>query len=589
MELDEEKFIQRILDDREFAFEHVLTIEDKEQNEIPFKLWDSQKRALKWINYAKKAQGRWKVFMPKLRQGGLSLLGIGDSVLDCRMQHNRKVLFLIKNDEDCEPFFDELKAMDKRLPEEVEGEKERNQSKAIKYVDTGSSIRILGAGQSEQSTQKKGRSAKSHMLWITEAEYIEHLGALLRGAKNSVTPNGVMVLESTMNGSTSNFAENIIEIISKGEEVENNVWIYEQNIVIFLPFYENPGYRLKAPDDFAPINEKEKKILDAGASPDAVYWRRIEIKNTQADNKTGLSPEHAVDYEFPAFLDDGLKASGRDFFARDVMDTLGALARLDRDKRPPLRVGIMSEGGRAKWIKPHGLNDIEIFELPEKGWSNRYIVFADCAEGLPTSDFDVIWVFDRANGCDVARHRVRCGAKIQVEIMLLLAVMYDNAWISWDRTGIGSDRLPYLLMPENRYNYLISTRDVDNVFTEPDYLGVKWNHDNKTQACQRLKYLVEDRVWKIKSKQFYDEAGKFIYPDDSKGLKKSPEAASGAFDDEIMTAVGVAYVDNLLTLSGKVPHQKVKASKFKAENILQRKLKQAKQPNMGAYSGGGME
>lgn len=237
-----EEFTKSCYADRRFAVENLCTITNKYGKEIPFKLWEpSQTKVLRIIREANALPEKTTILIPKLRQGGISKICSADRVIESRLYKNVRSLFLIKEEKDTPIFFDDkIKEIDDNLPEEFRGPKTREQSTSLRYEDTGSIIRIHTAGATKAVTEKKGRSNPENYVHVTEAAFIQYLEALIRGVRGALTPNGTLVLESTMNGPRNYFYNLCSDMYNTGIEIEKNVWRKESTWMIFCPYWEHP-------------------------------------------------------------------------------------------------------------------------------------------------------------------------------------------------------------------------------------------------------------------------------------------------------------------------------------------------------------
>jgi hypothetical protein len=531
LEADDQQLIEecyrRCFSDRLYAIEHLTWITDKNGKKRLLEPWEGQQRFIRWKRYCVEQPGQWTLIVVKLRQGGITTVSIGDSLLDCVMKEGQDHIYLCKAGEDKEALFDRLKLMDEQLPPEFKLPKQRDQSTAIKYeLPHGSSVRILESGDSARVSAKKGRSATCQYLHITEAAYIEHLSLIMGGASGSVSPNGCICLESTPNGPQGYMYSLAMKVYSEGREVEPNVWRHGTNILLFLPYYDHPEYQSKNELE-GDLDEKEQRLREIGAPDSAIQWRREWIASKANDDKTGLTPVEMFDREYPAELMDGFRASGRGFFRINIVQAMQSMYSVSK----AVKIGL---DANFQPCAPNGPNTFTIYAPPVKGWKNRYCLFMDCGEGLATSDFDCAYVFDRVAREIVACHYGRFGARLQTENCEKLAEYYYKAWMSHDRTGIGADRIPYL---ERMEDVNIYYKDLENPCSEG--MGLKWSEDNRRTTLSTLLSNCEMMDWKIPDRGFWTEAEHFTYPENG----GSPRAASGFHDDKIMAAAGIAWLD----------------------------------------------
>lgn len=535
-EEEKELIYKRIYEDREFAFSVLLQVENKDGKVVPFEMWQNQRKVLKYKRMCQESEGQWSLYVPKVRQGGITTACMGDNLIDSRLYLGKSSLYLNKSGEDCEPLFKKLRVMDDHLPSDFKAKKITDQIRTIHYEDTNSQIRITEAGNSINQTQKKGRSGTCQYLHITEASYIEHLSELQQGAKGSVSPNGCIVYESTMNGPQGVFYEKCIQIKNEGVKLEDNVWRLGNEICVFLPFYDHPEYREPCPEDWEPINETEREMLSAGVPKEAIQFRRRWQSEFKGSSKSGLTPEIAVKREYPWCMEEGFEATGMGFFNTPILKSIREYNRaVAREK---LIVGIETPAGsRPRWTKATPKNTFTIWSVPQYDWDNRYLLFMDCADGRENSDFDNMYVLDRVDRLIVAKSYGRQGAELQVDLAIKLAKMYDDAWISWDNTGLGKDRLPYFL--NHQYHKLFSTKQVDNPLIETQWLGLVWTKSTKPQGVAMMKSDVENQQIENPDDDFYDEALSFGYNEDGSG----PEGQLGKNDDIVMTMAGISYLN----------------------------------------------
>ena len=533
---DAAELLEYLRKDRPLAFETLLRVENKEGRVVPFKPWHNQLKVLKYKRMCQESKGQWSLFIPKVRQGGITTACMGDNVIDSRLYDGRSSLYMIKSGEDCEPLFKKLRVMDENLPQDVAGAKRSDQIRTIHYKDTNSQIRITEAGNSERSAQKKGRGATTQYMHITEAAYIEYLPEIMQGAVGSVSPDGCIVYESTMNGPRGAFYQKCIDIRAYGEELEPNVWKHDKEICLFLPFYEHPEYFSEVPDDWKAINDMERDMLGAGVPKGAIQFRRERQNSFVDSSNTGLTAEISVKREYPWNMDEGFESTGSNFFTTKIIKA--KMTMNDALNREMLTAGIeIGEGMKPMWVGANGHNTFKVWSLPKYDWENRYLTFMDCANGRPGGDYDCIYVYDRVDNLIVANSFGYHGAEVQCKLGINLAMMYDFSWLSWDNTGLGKDRLPYLLQSE--YPNLFSTKQVDDYYEKSQWLGLTWNKSNRPQAIAVSKSMIEGGTMDIPDNDCYKEMLKFGYNEDGSG----PEGQLGSHDDRVMTIAGIAFLN----------------------------------------------
>lgn len=540
------------------ALEDLAKVVNKKGEVVPFLLWEHQKTLARCIDACRKINRRNIIISPKLRQGGMTTLCLAMCNLYSIFNRNKRSVFMAKEIGDIKGYMDIMSELYDHLPSFLKLGKDLDSAELVKYSMSGSSIRFMTSGDTEIVSRRKGRGATANYVHITEAAYVKYLETLLQSLRGSASPDATIVLESTPAGKGNFYYEMIHDVWSKGKEIENGIWQYEDIFLIFMPYYKHPEYFLEAPSDFEPITEQETKHLSVGASKGSVYYRRKE-----GDNLVGSSPEEVkkfLDHEYPGCIEDCFFESDTSYFDAIRMATIEEYIKaLKKDSvEVTLKIG---PDGKPIYLPPSLGNSVTIWTAPAKNniYAHRYVLFADCAEGAKNSDYDCVYVLDRVENEIVAMSYGRLGAERQSDIMIKLAKTYDNAWVSWDRTGLGGDRLNYLI--SSGYKNLISTKEMTDSTDDSGY-GVKWSKYSKFEACGIAKHMLEQQKIKVYDIKLYRECHAFGIPKDGSGV---PRCIGGGNDDRIMTFVGVAYV--LKFLPPPMPSRESRGGQWDKNNI----------------------
>lgn len=562
-----EVWLVKCRDDELFALENLVTIVDKNRNERLMALWQSQRDAIEFesrINLEVKA-----------RQEGRTTLHLGRAMVKARFRQNFYGLIFAHEEEAAPVLFDKAKFIDDHFPEAIQGEKVRDQAKAIRYKDSNSLVRITTAGQTEAVSSKKGRSGDPDWVHVTEAAYITYLDELLRGVLPSLPPHGRLIMESTSNGPRGTFYAKCWEVKTKGRElVPGRIWRLGEITLKFSGFQHHEEYRLEGTWDGAQDDE-ERRLEGLGVTPPSLLWRRRKLQEIANDpkRKNALDPIRSFKREYPATLEEAFEESGSNYFRPPVIRALKEF--VIAQKREPLVAGLMRQNGqRPKLIPEYPDNRFLFWELPEDGYEGRYVVFGDCGAGNANSDPDSGYVLDRLKKRFVAAYWGQLGATVHAQHLLALAEFYHGAWINWDGTGLGAELRPLLLdsgYPLSRiYHRRARYNEPKPEGWTPDYLndrdgfGFLFTQNTRMPALSLLRFAIEGQTHTMPDLDWYDEAQQFGFDEDGKG----PAAAQGYTDDKIMSSAGCMASDAELP----APTQAIPLKPFQSANKLREKL-----------------
>ncbi|OGT56699.1 MAG: hypothetical protein A3E01_00355 [Gammaproteobacteria bacterium RIFCSPHIGHO2_12_FULL_63_22] len=559
--------------DRVWAIRNFLRITNKDKQEIPFNLYDFQEEIVSFLMDPTIRT----VLIRKYRQAGVSRAILGYHQIDARYTRNKETLILNKDDKDTAGMFNHLHFMDERLPIELQGLKKTSAAKDLHYADTNSSIRIDTAGSSARTSANKGRSATVHTLHVTECDYIENLDEIIQGAVNSVPESGKIIFESTSRGPRGAFHGLIQGVKKRGQELrKGELWRDGDTVFLFISALPHPEYRRPVPLGFELSSDEdehkeEQRILDIGLARGMpideveafICFRRWKINQfTQSDTDSSQSPVRKFKLEFPVAFEDTIEAAGSNFFnpgiinaERAYVEAVNPLKLVKSITRQP--------GARPLLGPPSEKNRVNIWTAPEFGYKNRYFAFADVAQGLVGSDFDNIYVLDRMKGEIVASAHGLLGETHGVPLLLAMAEFYDTAWLSWDITGAGAEWRPRI--KDSLYPKIFSRREVENIFLEPEFMGLVWTGDIKSMACAMLRSRLTNKSLKVWDLPFFDECLQFGFDDKGNG----PQAASGFNDDRVSSAAGCLWQANNLPICTEA---EVKPKPFHEQGKLEQRV-----------------
>lgn len=209
-------------------------------------------------------------------------------------------------------------------------------------------LKVIEAGATEMTAQKKGRSGTITRLHATELAFWEHADATLLAMLECVPApetGSEIVFESTPNGAAGPF-------FARCQSAQSGRSPYQ---FVFFAWYENPEYRVPlAPGEvIEPQDEREQQLVELGCTPEQLKWRRRKIASYEG--KADL-----FDQEYPTDPETCFLIKGRTFFVKNVCVEL-----LRRCAEPRMT----DRQGR-----------LRIWKHPEPG--KQYVIGADTSEGI---------------------------------------------------------------------------------------------------------------------------------------------------------------------------------------------------------------
>ncbi len=360
---------------------------------------------------------------------------------------------------------------------------------------TDSTLRIIQAGASESSAQKKGRGGTVNRLHISEAAFFEHADDTFNSLQESVPRfDSEVVNESTPNGAAGFYFEQWKAAIEGGGKSA-----YTPH---FFPWWIHPDYRmpLEPGESLEPYDERELWRIEHGASPEAIKWRRWKVAE-KGGNDLLVTQEYPDDPE-TCFL-----VAGRCFF------DLVKLAVDMRSVREPIE------------IDEHG--NLRIFAHPRDGYD--YDIGGDTAEGTGGNP-SAACVFERETGRHMATLHGQYIPHDFAAALARLGKRYNMARVAPERNNTGHAVLEALVHTE-RYRKIY--KYLDGKLGYPTHDVTRGPMLDKLDADHRhSRFTTPDALFLGQMRTFcFNKLGK-------------PEASKGAEDDVVMAgAIGWALIN----------------------------------------------
>ncbi len=370
----------------------------------------------------------------KPRQVGFSTLELARDLWYAIVRPGAKVLILVHDGDLADQLFVALHIFRETLKELGVLPATRYSNKREIVFRTGSAVRIVEAGATDQAAQKKGRSGTVHRLHATEVAFWGAAQETMRAVLSSVPTSGEVVIESTANGASGLFYEDVMaaRVRDTGYKLH------------FFAWYEHSRYRIALTTvvdgsgafDPAPRDDWEKILRAQGCDDEQIAWWRSKCDDPKMGLESALS-------EFPVNLDTCFRTAGDAWFAGPVID---ALAK--RVIKPRRTAPIAWEG--------HKFDPALIYAEFKPGL--RYVVFGDVAEGV-AGDGSSAHVLERKSGITAATwwsNTIEPGDFAYV--LTALGWMFGGATVAWERNNHGHT-VTRVLTKETKYQNLYYAED----------------------------------------------------------------------------------------------------------------------------------
>lgn len=373
--MNNEDKLRKIIADPILWIETFAPVVTKTGEVIPFKMNPQQK-------YLMRNKDKFNIVL-KSRQLGISTLVNAYSLYLAINKPNTTCLLMSHSDKSATDIFSKLKATYDYLPECVRMKTIANNRKELAFINH-SRIIVCTCGAKDNA-----RGATISLVHLSEVGLMkDHLEHQMAAIEQALTPDGIMILESTAHG-LNKFSEMWNKAVSK----ESPLWkpfffswvkdkrMFAEEYKEYAERYINLYGNLREDE----LDNAEIILLDRGATMEQLMWRRLKILN---------SSEETFAQEFPSTPTEAFISTGSNVFsAKLIHERLSGLSSMEQKKLPSTADSILRK------YKQY----LTIWKLPTKG--KRYYIGVDTGEGLGSdNDYSVIEVLD-ADGFQCAEWR----------------------------------------------------------------------------------------------------------------------------------------------------------------------------------------
>ena len=265
-----------------------------------------------------------------------------------------------------------------------------------------------------------------------------------------------------------------------------------------------------------------------------LIWRRAEIERLgSGDTTKGLD---LFKRYFPSTLEECWAANEYSFLGDRQNEILDRMAR---QKRAPQR-GLLSDN--LEWKASERTDAYLRWHTPQTG--HRYVIGADCSEGVASGDFQSAHVVDQGTHQVVAALHCKMDPDEFGAALAKLGRYYNNALLA-----VENNFAPTVLVTLTRLNYpkVYWHRDPDQLRGRPPKPGFNTNKRTRPVILAVLSAVLRDDDLEFNDEGFFAECGTFVWSE----RKQTFTAPKGYHDDRILSLAIAVYVCDWRDAEGK--------------------------------------
>ena len=382
-----------------------------------------------------------------------------------------------------------------------------------------------------------GHSLTLHNLHLSEIQNWRNATVLVKGLFPTV-PNSADTM-IFMEGTGSGVGDYWYDFCQMAQDPLSG-WEF-----VFVPWFDIEDYRLPftsegARGDFeGSLDGDEQLLLRQGVALEALYWRRVAIKDTY---KGDIDAFHQ---QYPATPDEAFLTSGR-----PVFNPLKVKQGLARSKKPLRTVNLVQKEGEVLLVDDDR-GYWEIYEERHSGVQNLYCLGADVAEGIQVvpelgnrgGDFSVAKILRRDTRTFVAKLRERIDPDVFAD-ELHKAGLYWRCGILVESNPGGSGNVVIRNLKDIANINLLKRQELGKLadVVKEEY-GWKTLKDTKRILIDELTEHIREEDFTDHSKNFWYECS--TYARDEKGRTN---AQSRKYDDEVMAEAIAFQADKMMPM-----------------------------------------
>lgn len=401
----------------------------------------------------------------------------------------------------------------------------QNYASVIKYI--GSQSRAAG------------RSGTYQVVILDEYAFYERVDNIERGMLATMPKTGLSltVYVSTANG-INHFYDAVKAARQKGSRM----------IYLFLPWhilseYErepDPGSRLAKLESLTEYEMKLLEIFEEAGYPQHTWVRKLAFYEYTMEIEAKNDQEYMFE-NYPSTPEESFEASGKPVLPHSVLMRW----REQPSEFKYIEQRMQSQGaltsGKITFVEVDR-STIRRYELPKAG--RRYMLWVDPSNGEEDGDTSAGVVIDLENMEEVCTFAERIDQTELAEMCVNLARYYNNAMIVPER-NMGRVLIEWIRLLGYTRLYV----DPSSASSRTPKYGVHMTRPVKNEAIARMRFLMNNGIYKSRDIGFIDDALHFSWKKTASGYQKA--VATGVdennqpyHDDTVMARLtGMAVLD----------------------------------------------
>jgi hypothetical protein len=496
-----------------------LKISDKKGALIPLTINSAQQKVQSAIERCE-AEGRPpRIIALKARQVGISTDAEARIFHRCHLRDNRTGLIVAHRSDSAKAIFKMTKRFYGNLPKQLTPAKRYHTRSEIQFKNNDSrlSVEVAGSGS--------GRGLTAQYVHISELAFMDDPEKTLEAVLQSVPDiaDSLVIVEST----------------AFGLNYFHDMWVRAKSgqsdfIPIFVPWHEEPGYRLPTDIETDNLTAEERELVATyGLELEQLAWRRWAIRN-KCDGDV-----HRFRQEYPISDEEAFVFSGDPVFDPDAMKHFNQFVppNVPRETLPPRCEIEWSVSDEKAIITPMEYGCLRIFRDVQP--RHRYIAAVDPSEGAGPrfvssrregSDASPVLIFNQMTLDVDALWYGRKRPDLLAHTANALCRHYNEAQCVWDASPHG---IAFYVEVEKLYwNLYIREAPPDSVTRgTTDRAGYAISERTRTFLMSGLIRYVNDRLGVIRAPELVAEMGTFYYV--QKGTRRRAQALASGFDDAL--------------------------------------------------------
>lgn len=378
---EDARIFQRLHGDSKFYLESFATIRSEDEGKIPFLFNPIQQ------HFNEECTGMDLILKP--RRLGFSTLLLGKGLHRTISNEGYTAFIMAHTPKSTGYLFKILKIMYESIPDRFKPKAGFDNSNELTFPELDSMISVSAAGSTSGIASNVGRSEQINFLLLSEFAYYAYPEETWTAISQAVPQDsGEIYIESTANGYNS-FYDRVRDALTGTDSFKLHFyrWFDEPRYKIPLDRGETLNYSKAEIDLIVKCEEEGTKL-----TPAQIKWRRWKINQLREIGK--------FKQEYPESIEEAFLQSDRPW-----IDPLIVAQRIKEDAREPLSGQLKDAAGRD--LHEPIPYEWRLFHHPVRG--HRYVISADCAEGLPDGHYDSADVLDVETGEQVCHIHGRLG------------------------------------------------------------------------------------------------------------------------------------------------------------------------------------